>query len=189
MELDGDGQTNIVLLRNTVRVRGFKKLFSRSSCPWHAIALVARHDCSRCGTWFLDKKLSDNQETGFRLRIYSAWRRGWVPTLVLLPTSNCLHFLRDRLRTLCRPSSGLLRETVLGRPALAAEEDDRCWNFRPIDCPKFPLLLADLQRLGSALQPMELQNVAAFLGLIRTIPCDDVQPFSILSMCNGEDFK
>lgn len=165
MELDDYGQADIVLLRNSIGVWWLEELLPRSPCPWHAAALVAWHDCSRRRTWVLDTKSSDHEETRFRLWIYSSRRRGRIPALVLLPTPNRLHFLRDRLRALCRLSAGLLRENVLGRPALAAETDDHHWNFGSPDRPEFSLLLADIQWLGSAIQPMELPDVAALLGL------------------------
>jgi phage terminase large subunit-like protein len=73
----------------------------------------------------------------------------------------------NTFRALCCPGTRLLREEVLGRPALAAEKDAGRWNFYSLDRGKFHLLPAALQRLGSAVQPMELQNVASFLGLVR----------------------
>ena len=86
--------------------------------------------------------------------------------MVLLPTPNCLHFLRDCLRALCRSSHCLLREKVLRCPTLAEAEETRRGNFYSLDCLEFPLLPADLQWFGSPLQPMELQDVASFLDLI-----------------------
>lgn len=97
MELDGDGQTHLLLLRNADGVRRIQRLFTRSSCSRHAVTLVVGNSClGRCSR-FLDEKSCDRQATRFRNRFHLARCRCWLSSVVLLSTPDSLHLLRNRL--------------------------------------------------------------------------------------------